>query len=77
MALSGGLLNPVILPLSRIAGVLLALCIGLGVRLDSGVPPGLPSPPLVPLLGQPAPPFEVEGVNGGLVSLQSAPGAAA
>ena len=77
MVLSRNLLNPVVLPLAGIAGVLLALCIGLGVRLDSGVPPGLPSPPLAPLLGQPAPPFQVEGVNGALVSLQSAPSAAA
>ena len=73
MATSGDALNPLVLPLSGVAGVLLALCIGLGVRLDTGAPPGIRPKPLAHLVGQPALPFEVEGVHGGVVSLHSAP----
>ena len=75
MATSGDPLNPLVLPLSGVVGVLLALCIGLGVRLETGAPPGFRPKPLAHLLGQPAPPFEIEGVTGEPVSLHSAPGA--
>ena len=62
--------NPAIFPLSLAVGVLLALCIGVGVRLDKGRPPGLPFKAYAHLLGKPAPFFEMEGLNGGHVSSQ-------
>ena len=77
MEATGDKLNPMMLPLSVIAGVLVALGIGLGVRLETGAPPGLIPKPFAHLLGKPAPAFELEGTNGESVSLQSANGAAA
>lgn len=68
-------LNGLIGPLSVAAGVLLALCIGVGARLEKGHPPGLPPKPFAHLLGKPAPPFEVAGLDGVPVSLQRANGA--
>lgn len=62
--------NPAVFPLSLVAGILLALCIGVGVRLDKGSPPGLILKPYAHLLRKPAPSFEVEGLNGGRVSSQ-------
>ena len=62
--------NTVIFPLSLAAGVLIALLISVGVRLDNGRPPGLPSKPYAHLLHKPAPFFEVEGLKGGRVSSQ-------
>lgn len=59
-------------PLSAVAGVLVALAIGVGARLETGSPPGLPPKPFAHLLGKPAPSFEIEGLDGQPVSLQSA-----
>lgn len=64
-------------PLSALTGVLVALAIGVGVRLETGSPPGLPPKPFAHLLGKPAPSFEIEGLEGRPVSLQSANGAEA
>lgn len=61
--------------LSAVTGVLLALGIGIGVRLEKGYPPGLPPKPFAHLVGKPAPSFEVEGLDSRPVSLQSANGA--
>jgi peroxiredoxin len=68
-------LNRLIGPLSAVAGILLALCIGVGARLEKGHPPGLPPKPFARLLGKPAPSFEVAGLDGVPVSLHSANGA--
>ena len=65
--------NPVIFFLSLAAGVLIALFISVGVRLDKGRPPGLPFKPYDHLLRKSAPSFEMEGLNGGRVSLQKGP----
>ena len=62
--------NPSVFPLSLAAGVLIALLISVGVRLDNGHPPGLPIKPYAHLLRKPAPFFEVEGLKGGRVSSQ-------
>lgn len=62
--------NSAVFPLSLVAGVLLALCISVGVRLDNGRPPGLPFKPYAHLLHKPAPFFELEGLEGGRVSSQ-------
>lgn len=62
-------------PLSALAGVLVALAIGVGVRLETGSPPGIPPKPFAHLLGKPAPSFEIEGLGSQPVSLQSANGA--
>ena len=72
MEAGGAKMNPMMLPLSVVAGVLVALCIGIGVRLETGAPPGLLPTPFAHLLGKQAPAFELDGTNGELVSLQSA-----
>ena len=68
-------LSALVKPLSAVAGVIVALVISIAVRLETGSPPGLPPKPFAHLLGKPAPSFEIEGLNGGLISLQSANGA--
>ena len=70
-------MNPLGWPLSAVAGVLLALCVGIGVRLETGAPPGLLPKPFAHLLGKQAPAFSLPGTNGELVSLESANGAEA
>ena len=62
--------NPVLL-LSLVAGVLLSLCIGVVARIETGSPPGFSPKPFAHLLGKPAPPFEIEGVDGTSVTLES------
>ena len=62
-------------PLSAAAGLLLALCIGIGARLETGAPPGLPLKPFAHLLGRQAPDFTLPGLGGEAVSLASAGGA--
>lgn len=57
--------------LSIIAGVVLALCIGVSVRMVKGHAPGLPPRPFENLLGEPAPTFELQGLDGQIVSLQN------
>ena len=59
-------------PLSAAAGLLLALCIGIGARLETGAPPGLPPKPFAHLLGRQAPDFTLPGFGGGAVSLARA-----
>ena len=61
-------------PLSAAAGLLLALCIGIGARLETGTPPGLPPKPFAHLLGRQAPDFTLPGLGGETVSLSSAGG---
>ena len=62
-------------PLSAAAGLLLALCIGIGARLETGAPPGLPPKPFAHLLGRQAPDFTLPGLGGETVSLARAGGA--
>lgn len=73
----GDKLNPMTLPLSVVAGVLLALSISIGVRLETGAPPGLIPKAFAHLLGRPAPAFELSGTHGEMVSLHSAAAAEA
>ena len=68
-------MNPMVRPLSAAAGLLLALCIGIGARLETGAPPGLPLKPFAHLLGRQAPDFTLPGLGGETVSLASARGA--
>ena len=56
--------------LSPVAGVLVALCISLAVRLETGYPPGIEPKPFAQLLGMPAPGFDVSTLNGEIVSLE-------
>ena len=65
--------NSAVFPLSLAAGVLLALCIGVGVRLNKEHPPSDYFQHYTHLLDKPAPSFEVEGLNGGRVSLPKNP----
>ena len=62
-------------PVAAAAGLLLALCIGIGARLETGAPPGLPPKPFAHLLGRQAPDFTLPGLGGETVSLSSAGGA--
>jgi peroxiredoxin len=62
--------NPLVGPLSLLVGLFLALCIGVGVRLQNGHPPGLPPNPFAHLLDRSAPSFQLEGLEGEPVSLE-------
>ncbi len=53
-----------ILLMSLGCGLLVALCISVGVRLVAGHPPGIPVNPLAELIGKPVPDFEVDNLNG-------------
>ena len=64
--------NPLIPPLAAAAALLAALCIGIGARLETGGPPGLPPEPFAHLLGRQAPDFALPGLDGETVSLASA-----
>ncbi len=63
--------NSAIFLLSLVAGVLLALCIGMGVRLNKERFQSQHLHYYRHLLGKPAPSFETEGLNGGRVSFQT------
>ncbi|MXZ08794.1 MAG: redoxin domain-containing protein [Gemmatimonadetes bacterium] len=52
-----------ILLMSFGCGLLVALCISVGVRLVAGHPPGIPVNPLAELIGKPVPDFEVASLN--------------
>ena len=58
-----------VLILSALCGVLMALCISLMVRLDSGYPPALKPQPFAALLEMPAPGFALPGLNGETITL--------
>ena len=64
--------NPLIPPLAAAAALLAALCIGIGARLETGGPPGLPPEAFGHLLGRQAPDFTLPGLDGETVSLASA-----
>ena len=53
-----------ILLMSLGCGLLVALCISVGVRLVAGHAPGIPLNPLADLIGKPVPDFEVASLNG-------------
>ena len=53
-----------ILLMSLSCGLLVALCISVGIRLVAGHPPGIPVNPLAELIGKPVPDFEVVSLNG-------------
>ena len=59
----------VVLVLSALCGVLMALCISLMVRLDSGYPPALKPQLFAALLGMPAPGLSLPGLNGETLTL--------
>ncbi len=52
-----------ILMMSLGCGLLVALCISVGVRLVAGHPPGILVNPLAELIGKPVPDFEVDSLN--------------
>ena len=62
--------NSVVKVLSLIVGVLLAMCISLAVRLESGYPPGVEPIAFGHLLGMPAPSFDIVVLDGRTVSLE-------
>lgn len=53
-----------ILLMSLGCGLLVALCISLGIRLVVGHAPGIPVNPLAELIGKPVPDFEVASIDG-------------
>jgi peroxiredoxin len=53
-----------ILLMSLGCGLLVALCISVGVRLVAGHPPGILVNPLAELIGKPVPDFEVASLDG-------------
>ena len=53
-----------ILLMSLGCGLLVALCISVGIRLVAGHPPGILVNPLAELIGKPVPDFEVVSLNG-------------
>ena len=55
------------------AGVLLASLVAMAARLETGYPPGITPPPFARLIGQPAPAFSLDGLQGGTVSPDHAP----
>ena len=58
-----------VLVLSALCGVLMAVCISLMVRLDSGYPPALKAQPFAALLEMPAPGLSLPGLDGETVTL--------
>ena len=58
-----------VLVLSALCGVLMAVCISLMVRLDSGYPPALKAQPFAALLEMPAPGLSLSGLSGETVTL--------
>ena len=55
------------------AGVLLAALVAVAARLETGYPPGITPPPFARLIGQPAPVFSLDGLQGAAVSSEDAP----
>ena len=55
------------------SGILLAALVAVAARLESGYPPGVTPPPLAHLIGQSAPAFSLDGLQGGTVSSDDAP----
>lgn len=53
-----------ILMMSLGCGLLVSLCISVGIRLVAGHPPGIPVNPLAELIGKPVPDFEVDSLYG-------------
>ena len=54
-------------------GVLLATLVAVAARYETGYPPGITPPPFARLIGQPAPAFSLDGLQGGTVSSDHAP----
>ena len=54
-------------------GVLLASLVAVAARLETGYPPGVTPRPFARLIGQPAPAFALDGLQGGTVSSDDAP----
>ena len=55
------------------AGVLLASLVAVAARLETGYPPGITPPPFARLIGQPAPAFTLDGLQGPTVSSDDTP----
>ena len=53
-----------ILLMSLGCGLLVALCLSVGIRLVVGHPPGIPANPLADLIGKPVPDFEINSLDG-------------
>ena len=54
-------------------GILLASLVSVAARLETGYPPGITPPPFARLIGQPAPAFALDALQGGTVSSDDAP----
>ena len=54
-------------------GILLASLVSVAARLETGFPPGITPPPFARLIGQPAPAFALDGLQGAAVSSDDAP----
>ena len=55
------------------SGMFLASLVALAARLETGFPPGITPPPFSHLIGQPAPAFALDGLQGDMVSSDDAP----
>ncbi len=55
------------------SGILLAALVAFAARYDTGFPPGVTPAPFARLIGQPAPAFALDGLQGGTVSSDDAP----
>ena len=55
------------------SGLLLAALVAVAARLETGYPPGITPPPFARLIGQPAPSFSLDGLQGPTVSSDHAP----
>lgn len=56
-----------------VGGVLLASLVAGAARLETGFPPGITPPPFARLIGQPAPAFSLDALQGAAVSSVDAP----
>ena len=64
---------PRVLGAALASGILLASLVAVAARLETGFPPGITPPPFSHLIGQPAPAFALDGLQGDMVSSDDAP----
>ena len=64
---------PRVLGAALASGILLAFLVAVAARLETGYPPGITPPPFARLIGQPAPAFALDGLQGDKVSSDDAP----
>ena len=68
-----GRVPPRVFGAALVSGVLLASLVAVAARLETGYPPGITPPPFARLIGQPAPAFTLDGLQGAAVSSDHAP----